>query len=143
MYKTSEAARPIGMPRHTLMSWLDRRVVELGGGDVDEGSSGVPRLLSMPRVVQIAIAHEMTKLGLNPTRAAEAAALFTDKSQPGRATGRPFPTGRTLLVVSATATEVINAPHAEPSNFGASIVVDCGATVERIDRALSPKRRAA
>jgi hypothetical protein len=142
MFKTTEAARAIGMPQHTLMSWLDRRVVALGGGDVDEGTSGRPRLLSMARVLQLALAHEMTKLGLNPTRAAEAAALFTDKSQPGRATGRPFTTGRTLLVVSATATEVINAPHAE-ADFGASIVVDCGAVVERLERALSPKRRAA
>ena len=114
MYTTREAARAIGMPRHTMASWLDRRVVVLGENDVDEGCSGRHRLLNMARALQIAISNEMVKLGVNPTRASEAASMFTDRAQPGRrAGGRLFPTGKTLLVASSSETKVINEPHAD------------------------------
>jgi hypothetical protein len=143
MFKTSEAARAIGMPQRTMLSWLDRRVVSLGDGDVDAGTSGIPRMMCMERVIQVAISYELNRLGLNPTRASEAAAHFTDRSQPGRAAGKLFANNRTYLVVTARETFVINAPHAAPSDFGPSVVVDVGQIVERIDRALGAGRRRA
>jgi DNA-binding transcriptional MerR regulator len=141
MYKLSAAAHASGVSATNLAAWTDRGIIELRGEDVDTSGSGTPRLYSRNRIIQVAIANSLTKVGLNILRAADAAAVFANENQAGRERGELFATGRTMLVVTALETKVVNSDRAL-GDYGPAVVIDVGKVVERVDAALGQVRRA-
>jgi hypothetical protein len=138
-----DVVRAVGLPVGTLVHWLDRHIIAMRGNDIEPGGSGKPRQFSRNRVEQVAITHALTQLGTSPSVAAEAAAHFTDHSQPGRPAGELFPSGATWLVVSLGRTVVTNVePGATATDLlsgallgvrpDAVIVLDVGRVVDRV-----------
>jgi hypothetical protein len=91
------------------------------GCDVDSNSSGVPRLFSTRRVMQVAITNELARLGIGAGRAAEAALRFTDYPPAGREPCELSTTGRTWLALLPERAEVITVD--DPSSFSSDLSI--------------------
>jgi hypothetical protein len=142
MFKNADIVRAVGISAATLSQWCDRGIIELGEGDIASTGTGSPRQFSLKRVVNIALVAELIKIGVNLARAAEAAEMFTDEGSQDRAAGELFARGKTLLVISASTTAVINVRDGRaPPDFGPAVTVDCGEIVAHVDRALGTNRR--
>jgi hypothetical protein len=142
MHRFADVVHATSVPGPTVASWLDRGIVCLDERDEDTVGSGSHRRFSKARIYQIALTHSLTKIGLNLLRSADAAAVFANRSDPGRERGELFPTGRTLLIVSPTTTTVVNA-DAALGNYGVAVAIDVNKVVERVDAALGQGRRRA
>jgi len=73
-----EAAQAAGIDTNTCRSWLKRGSIVLSDEDRAAAGAGRPQLLSLRRVLQIAITAELVKLGMSVKDAADAAIPFTD-----------------------------------------------------------------
>jgi hypothetical protein len=73
-----EAAQAAGIDTNTCRSWLKRGSIVLSDEDRAAAGAGRPQLLSLRRVLQIAITAELVKLGMSVKDAANAAIPFTD-----------------------------------------------------------------
>jgi hypothetical protein len=149
MFRNADITHATGLAPRVLSDWLDRGVIALGRDDVDAAGSGSPRQFSRRRVNQIALAHELSRAGLPPSLAAQAAAAFTDAPSPGRVAGDLFETGETLLVHNAAGTRVVNARSRDDftaatadlaSNMGGLVTLNVGDVLGRVDAALGTSR---
>lgn len=78
LYSVAEAAKVAQTSVNTLRSHMHHGLVGLGGFDAAAPAGGV-RLLTLRRVMQIAIMYELIRAHrLGPARAAQLAAHFTD-----------------------------------------------------------------
>ncbi|MFD2675994.1 hypothetical protein [Camelimonas lactis] len=104
--------------RPAINAWLDRRIIELRAGDRPAAHNGDPIRLSRNRAVQIAVAAELTRLGLPARAAARAAYAASDLAGGVNLDGQPmerqpghlFPSGSTWLVATADSARVVNGP---------------------------------
>jgi hypothetical protein len=142
-YTSGVAVEVTGTSQATLQRMFQRNHVTLQPCDVPSKGCGENRGLSIRRILQIAITTELSRLGIGPSRAAKAAFVFTDHSNPGRGIGELFPLGRTVLMGLADGqSKVINIPPDLTiadvlSNDGAAFVIDCGNVVAKVTRKLS------
>jgi hypothetical protein len=150
LYRAAAVARAAGITLGLLAQWVDRKIVRLAPPDVPAASSGVPRQFSRRRIDQIAIAAELVNVGISSSHAAEAASTFTDQPSKGRAAGELYPVGKTLLVVAADGTSVVNVSESAALDSAIDVlasvaaIVNVGAVIDRVDRALAgTSRRAA
>jgi hypothetical protein len=93
--------------RKTLDNWIEREAVLLSDDDRREAGERKRYTFLFDRIVQIALAAELVKLGVQPRRASLAAAAFTDMSGgitpgfPRRLPGQLFQGAHTFLILSA------------------------------------------
>lgn len=150
LYRASAVAKAANIPLQRLSSWLDRGVIRMSGDDIDTQSSGIPRQFSRRRLYQIALTSELTRLGIDASAAARAAAVFADESQDGRAAGELFAEGKTVLILDESGARCINI--ADRSAFEAAmqtvyadtrtvLAVNISTLVARVDVALAAKSR--
>lgn len=99
----------------------------------------------MRRIRQIAITTELTWLGISPSRASQAALLFSDRDDPGREVGELFPLGRTMLVgFHRGENKVVNVMPDETldhilENNNAAFIVDVGRILTKIKSKMDNK----
>jgi hypothetical protein len=134
-YKMSEAAKAAGIPLKDLTRNLGRKVIKIPGPDPGKGR---PRLATLDTIYRIAIGYELTKAFVPPTTAMSLAQLFFEP-QRGRDLGRPFESGKTLLLITNGVGSIINlqvdqdiSPHLKD----ATIVVDLGAITSTVNARL-------
>jgi hypothetical protein len=97
LYKLGDAAEAAALDVALLRSWLDREpIIELGRFDQAPQGTGKPRLLTLRRIIAIAIAAELVELGIITSRAGRIATLFTDRELPAFDTKQ---SAKPLLVV--------------------------------------------
>jgi hypothetical protein len=137
-YKISAAARLAGIPVKTLTRDLDREVVKLPGYDKRKNGKGRPRLAKLPTIYCIAIGHALTKVFIPPTTAMSLAEQFLEP-QRGRELGRPFASGKSLMLISNGVGSIINLQADEDiSSYlqETTIVVDLGKIVSTVNARL-------
>jgi hypothetical protein len=85
LFRLSDAAQAAGIDASLLRSWLHREPVIVALGEYDQPAQGTGRrvLLTLRRVISIAIAVEFVELGVITSRAGRAAFLITDEALPG------------------------------------------------------------
>lgn len=151
LYTVTAAARACGLPNSTLCQWLDRKIIKPGLDDVDEGTSGVPRQFTKRRVLQMALTSELVRIGLKAGDAAQAAAVFSDESQDGRAAGEVFAEGKTALIVDENGARCISVADRDAFESAMStvyadtrtvIAVNVSEVIARVDRALAGSHKA-
>jgi len=86
------------MPAPTIQRYLQRNHITLQPCDIPSRGCGQNRGFSLRRIMQFAITAELTRVGIIPSRAAQAAFEFSDRGGRGRGIGELFPLGQTLLV---------------------------------------------
>ena len=100
-FTVAQVARAAGVPVATLRSHLQRQHWRLDGEDVPADEPGKGHLVTMRRALQIGVAVELIRNGVDPKRAFRAAAGFSDFGGPkDRAPGELFDAGHTALVLS-------------------------------------------
>ena len=102
------------MKPRALRQWLDTRVMKLRGNDRKSTGPGDHCGLSRQRAVQAAITQTLNRHGVSVSRAARAAALFTDEAQPNRPPGELFTEGRTFLIFRKDGPVVVKADYDAP-----------------------------
>jgi hypothetical protein len=136
--KFSAVVTATQIPIETLNRWSDRSLISMRGSDVKAGGKGHPRKFSLARVYQISIAHALTKLSISPSVAMKLAAKF-EEPQRGRALGKLFPLGHTLLVARADGTgEIVQlAPDGDIQSLftdDATVVVNLNGILSRVNQ---------
>jgi hypothetical protein len=138
----------------TLRDWFDREPAIILLRKNDRQTVGLDRapLLTLRRVFQIALTAELTRLGVMAQRAANLAAMFTDRggekpanwrSHPNyvaREAGQLFPSGGTILLANKDGMHgpviaaVINALRADGlgRHEAGAVVLDVEAVVTRV-----------
>jgi hypothetical protein len=151
---TIDTCAVAGIAQATLQAWLSREPAVILLRKHDRGAAGpaLGFLLTLRRVLQIALTAELTRLGVTRQRAGNLAALFTDqggekpadwRSHPDfqvRVAGHLFPSNGTVLVANMDGrfdrivTAVLNAPYAEVigQRKCGTLVVDLDALVTRV-----------
>jgi hypothetical protein len=77
-----DAAAASGLSPNTLKAWLARGIVELGGYDHEASGKGSSRLFTLRSMLSIALAADLVRLGLSPTRAVLPAFAATRSETP-------------------------------------------------------------
>src|SRR5690242_18694232 len=124
IHQAGEVARAAGIEPTVLQNWLNRGVILMSAGDREAAGAGRVRLFSFRRALQVAIAAELTRLGVPVSDAARHALEFTDiggtaggfrkdredePDPPSRPPGELFPEGKTFLIVyPGDRAEVVN-----------------------------------
>lgn len=105
-FTTGQTAVAAGISTATLQNWLKRGVIvghrkdaPIEGG----GSPGHYRAFSFYNVVEIAVAKQISDLGINLEHAFHAAAVFSHTGDEHRFPALPFPRGYTMLCFSPVA----------------------------------------
>jgi hypothetical protein len=134
-YKVSDAAKAAGVAVKTVSRDIDRGVIEIPGPDPGKGHR---HLLAPPTVYGIAIGYALTKLSVTPTAAMSLAKMFLE---PQRAlkSGKPFESGRTLLLVSNGVGSIMNLQADEDITAylqDATIVVDISKIISKVNSRL-------
>jgi hypothetical protein len=131
-YKMSAAAKAAGIPLKDLTRNLGRKVIRIPGPDPGKGR---PRLATLDTIYHIAIGHALIKVFVPPTAAMSLAQMFL-QPQRGRALGRLFESGKTLLLVTDGIGSIINlqidqdiSPHLRET----TIVVDLGTIISKVN----------
>src|ERR1700733_14253072 len=95
-YKSAAVVAATKIPIETFNRWLDHNVC-----DADDKVHGkrYPRLFGLDRGYKTASGHELTQALVPPTAAMSLAQLFLDQ-QCGRALGRRFAIGKTIMLIS-------------------------------------------
>jgi hypothetical protein len=131
-YKLSAAAKAADIPIEALNRNFDRKVIKLPGPAPGKGHH---RLLSLSNVHSIAIGHALTKLSVLPTVAMDLASKFLEP-QRGRELGKPFESGKTLMLISDGIGSIINLQADEDIAAylqDATIVVDVGKIITNVN----------
>jgi hypothetical protein len=135
-YKTSDVAKAAGVPIKKLNRNLDRDVIKLPG---PEPGKGRHRSFNLPTIYSITIGHTLTKLKVPPTDAMKFAAKFLEP-QRGRDAGKPFKSGKTLLLVNADGVGSVANLEADQDITSflreAAIVVDIGKIILNVNSRL-------
>jgi hypothetical protein len=103
-YKMPDAAKAAGIPHKDLTRHLGRKVIKFPDSDPGKGHQ---RRCSLDSIYMIAIGHALIKAFVSPTTAMSLAQLFFEP-QCGRTAGKPFVSGKTLLLVTDGIGSVIN-----------------------------------
>jgi DNA-binding transcriptional MerR regulator len=145
LLKLGGLSRATGVSVPTLGRWFDRGTIKQSRRDKASTGHGDHRQFSRNTVVQIAIARKLIELGIAAGRANDAASLFTDEGQTGRAPGELFSCGKTLLTLGPNGASVRNVFHDTPwsdlTKHGAcTIIVDLNRVVEQVDSALDSQK---
>jgi hypothetical protein len=108
--------------------------------------SGDRRLVDSETAYAFAVFGACTELGLQARRAAEAVRLFA-VGQPGRQANKTFEFGRTLLLVTASGPQIINADYNASlievcgRPFIAAATIDLGAIIRDVDNKLAKLKK--
>jgi DNA-binding transcriptional MerR regulator len=108
MFRLCDAARVAGIEARQLSNWLDRRLI-----DIPALGSGSYRNFSRDDVVRVALTAELTRLGVQVSEAAKAAATFCDDAGAYRDASELFADGKTILLVDSDGARCINVPNRE------------------------------
>ncbi len=140
--KFSDLSRITRTPAPTLAQRIDRGIFKLSRRDKLSSGSGSYREFSRITTIKFAIAQKFVELNVSAGPAHEAASLFTDHSQPGRAAGELFPQDRTVICLRKSGPVLINAPYfydfADLADHGdAFVALDCAKICREVDTALS------
>jgi hypothetical protein len=134
-YKVSAVAKATGISIEVLTRDLDRNVIKI---PEPKPGKGRPRIAGLSTIYVIAIGHALTKVFIPPTNAMDLAELFV-KPQRGRDLGRPFASGKTLMLISNGVGSIISLQADEDiSSYlqEATIVVDLGKIVSTVNARL-------
>ena len=144
-YQTAAVSKATDTPILKLQRYFERSHIRLQPCDLPSRGSGENRGYSMRRIRQVGITTELTWLGIGPSRAAEAAFLFSDQGNPGREVGELFPLGRTMLVgFHRGENKVVNVLPDESLDTileqnNAAFIVDVGRILTKINSKMEPK----
>ncbi|MCX7308978.1 MAG: hypothetical protein NTZ72_13960 [Afipia sp.] len=134
--KKADVLRATEMPLTTFQHWMDRRVISLNGDDTEAKAQGSARRFSQRTIFKLAIAHRIAKLGIPANTAVMLASKFTDEPQRGRELGKPFETGKTIIVAGDRKNgRVVNVQAEEDitSQFReATLIIDVGQIVTKV-----------
>ena len=134
-YKMPDAAKAAGIPHKDLTRHLGRKVIKFPDSDPGKGHQ---RRCSLDSIYMIAIGHALIKAFVSPTTAMSLAQLFFEP-QRGRSSGKPFVSGKTLLLVTDGIGSVINLEADQDILTHlkeATIVVDIGAITQTVNARL-------
>jgi hypothetical protein len=134
-YKVSAVAKATGIPIEVLTRDLDRKLIKIAE---PKPGKGRPRLAGLTTIYVIAIGHALTKVFIPPTNAMDLAELFV-KPQRGRDLGRPFGSGKTILLITDGVGSIINLQADQDISLhlsGATIVVDIGEIISTVNSRL-------
>jgi hypothetical protein len=141
-YTPADVFLATGIPTPKQNQWYERQTIKPSRLDKKPTGSGCYRMVCPATVYQIGITAEGTQIGLPARQAAEAARLFAD-DQPGRPANTLFENGRTMLVLGASGSRIVNS-HFDDSvvdvcgrPFEASAIIDIGQIVSAIDSILT------
>ena len=109
-FTARDAFEAAGIDSETFRNWTSRRqIVAFGRSDRPAGGQGQRHLLTLRRLIYLAVIAALVRVGLPVAKAAQAALQFTDGSpngggwagegEAGRLPGEHFPEGDTLLVI--------------------------------------------
>ncbi|WFT94380.1 hypothetical protein QA633_40025 [Bradyrhizobium barranii] len=138
MYSAGAVAKATGTPLPTIQRYKQQGHVQLQACDVTSNGSGEKCGYSLRRVFQIALITELNRIGIPPSRAADAALAFSDRGDRGRAVGEPYPLGQTVLLgLPGGVNKVINIPPDLTigdvlSNDSAAFIIDVGNVVAKV-----------
>jgi hypothetical protein len=132
-YKLTAAAKAADISPKTLNRNIDRKIIKIPGPDPGKGH---PRLFVLPMIYEIAIGHAITKLSVAPTVAMALAHKFVEP-QRGREMGKPFATGKTILLATTDGIGSIVKLDADqdllPLIKESAIVIDIGAIIQNVN----------
>lgn len=131
-YKSAAVVAATKIPIETFNRWLDHKVC---GADDEAPGKGHPRRFSLDCIYKVAIGHMLTNVSVPPTKAMALAQKFIEP-QRGRDLGRPFDSGKTLMLITDGVGKIINLhPDHDISSYlqEATIVVDLGKIVATVN----------
>jgi hypothetical protein len=127
-------------PEPTLAQRIDRGIFKLSRRDKLSSGSGTYREFSRITTIKFTIAQKFVELNIGAGPAHEAASLFTDQSQPGRAAGECFEHGKTVLLITPDGATVRNLDFSanifDMLNDGVLIAIDLNKVVADVDAVL-------
>lgn len=133
-FRLRDACRAANISPPMLLRWLDRGTVTASRRDRRTTGSGDHRGFSRASIIRFAITRNLTRLGVSPRVASNAASLFDERLH-------PYAFGRTLLVVQTSGPRIINADYADTLDavgrpIPPSIILELGQIVKTVDAAL-------
>jgi hypothetical protein len=138
--KSAAVVAATKIPMAKLNRWSDRNIIQMRASDKKATGKGDARGFSLARILQIAIAHALTKLKIPAKDAMAMAAKFTDEPQRGRELGKPFGTGQTLIIArsdGSSATVANLAPDGDLSSLltdEAAVIVNVNTIIAAVNR---------
>jgi hypothetical protein len=135
--KSAAVVAATNIPIDTFNRWLDRKVIELSGDDIPGDGRGKPRRFGTRTITKLAIAHQISLLGIPANIAVSLAETFTDQPQRGRPMGCPFPIGKTVLTLTQGGEATIHniAPDSDLDSIlknEVALVVNIGSIFENL-----------
>jgi hypothetical protein len=134
-YKISTVAKAADIPLKDLTRNLGRKVIKLPCPDPGKGR---PRLAALPTIYYIAIGMALMKVFVPPTTAMSLAQQFVEP-QRGRELGRPFESGKTLMLIADGVGSIINLQADQDVSAylqTATIIIDIGRIVSTVNSRL-------
>ena len=145
-HTAATVAEATGASPATLQRYMMQGITEFQPCDVPSRGSGEKREYSTRRAIQIAITLEASRLGIAPKRGGKAAFEYSDRGNPGRTVGEPYPIGATLLVGFPNGqNKVINIPPDKSvsdvlSDDSAVFIINCNKVAAKVTDKLSNKK---
>src|ERR1700738_1784748 len=146
LFIASEVAELTGVPALVQGQRYAHRMYQPSKDDVIPRGHGDARSVTTETVYQIAIAEACSRANLPIRRAVNAARLFAE-DQSGRRANTLYEYGRTLLKISETGAEIINAPFDATLTdicgrpFQAAFIIDIGPIVGAVNEKLVSIKR--
>jgi hypothetical protein len=138
-YRLSTAANAAGISVKALSRNIDRKIVVPDPRNSAPGKGNRHRI-DRRFIDVVAIGHALTRLSVNPGTAMSLAQKFLEP-QRGRELGKPFDTGRTLMLVTTDGTASIINLEADqdisPFLHEATIIVDLGKIIATVNSRIS------
>lgn len=129
--RAADVTRATGVTASKFNIWLDRGLIRTNSKDETGTGYGRPRSFSLQTAHRVGLAHELTKIGMQPSIALELAnRLVGDEPQHGRVLIAATRDGGTVIDI---------APDMNPADFlheGAAVLIDIGAIINRINSRL-------
>jgi hypothetical protein len=142
LYTPADVFRATGISVPKQNQWYDRRTIKPSRIDKKPSGSGSYRLVCAGTVYRFAITAACANMGMSAKQSADAASLLADE-QTNRPAGKPFQYGRTLLIVNACGSRIVNCGFNDAlfdicgRPFQAAVIVDVGQIIATVDSILT------
>ncbi len=118
-YTIGEIAPAADGSADTIRQWVKRGIITVGMGrgrikDKKAELNGLAHRFTGATAIMIAIMLKLTRLGVSPDLAMQAARAFAHEGDSERDPGHLFPAGETMLAISGNRFEVFNAKPSTP-----------------------------